>query len=122
MKKNKAIVLGLFLLSPCLTHSMITEDPVNLNVGLIDPTSPAIGGGVKGSIPLPQISYDGNTLIFYTPCDGYELRIVDGNGSVVYSLVIPSGCTQIILPNTLVGEYELQLITGNLLFYGTIGL
>ena len=122
MKRIKIIVLGIFLLIPSLSQSMNTEVNIKLCVQLIDPTSPAIGGGVKGPVQTPCISNDGHTLYLYTPCDDYKLRIVDDNSNVVYSLLIPSGSTQVILPNTLIGEYELQLITGNLMFYGTIVL
>lgn len=113
-------VISMFFVSPTSMTAQ-TGDPVVLDPTIIDPTDP-LNPPHKTPIQIPSVELDGHTLYFNTPCDGYELRIVDGNAGVVYSLIIPLGCTQVILPTTLLGEFELQLITGNLMFYGTIGL
>lgn len=76
----------------------------------------------KSPILIPTISLNDCTLYFETPCDGCTLNIVDENDVVVYTLVIPTGTTSLVLPATLSGEYELQIISGNYLFYGTIDL
>ncbi len=123
MKRKVLIVMGVISMIFVLPTSMTaqTNEPLDLLVGFHDPTSNH-GTPHKTPVQIPSVELNNHTLYFYTPCDGYELRIVDGNGSVIYSLVIPSGCTQIFLPSTLVGEYELQLITESLMFYGTIEL
>jgi len=41
---------------------------------------------------------------------------------VVYTIVIPTGTTSWVLPASLSGEYELQLISGNYCFWGMITL
>jgi len=41
---------------------------------------------------------------------------------VAYTLVIPTGTTSLVLPSTLSGDYTIQIIRGNYLFYGTINL
>ena len=56
------------------------------------------------------------------PCDGYTLELVDANDNVVYSTVIPTGTTSLVLPSYLSGEYKLQIIQGNIYFYGYINL
>ena len=68
------------------------------------------------------VSLDNHTLFFLTPCDGCTLRLLDDNANVVYSTVIASGTTSLVLPSTLSGEYEIQIIQGNICFYGTIYL
>lgn len=75
-------------------------------------------------IPIvpPSVSLEDHTLYFETPCDGCTLNIVDSNDVVVYTLVIPTGATSLVLPSTLSGEFTIEIIRGNYLFYGTIDL
>ena len=54
------------------------------------------------------------------PCD--VLNIKDEDGDVVYSTVVYSSETQVVLPSTLSGDYEIQLVTGNWCFWGYIEL
>ena len=44
------------------------------------------------------------------------------NDKVVYSTVIPTNTTNLVIPSTLSGEYEIQIIQGNICFYGYIEL
>ena len=76
----------------------------------------------KSPIVVPSVSLDDHTLYFETSCDGYMLRLLDANDNVVYSTIIPTGTTSIVLPSSLSGEYEIQIIQGNLCFYGYITL
>ena len=96
-------------------------ESILLQATIYDPTKP-IGGFPKTPIQEPSVSIDNHTLYFETPCDGCTLNIVDENDVVVYTTVIPMGTTSLVLPATLSGEYELQIISGNYLFYGTIDL
>jgi len=73
-------------------------------------------------VVVPSISLEGYTLSFYTPCDGCTLRLLDANDNVVFSTVIPTNTTNLVLPSTLSGEYEIQIIQGNICFYGLIFL
>lgn len=104
---------------PVLSQGVLS--PINLEVGLIDPT-PSQGGQHKVPVQVPSVSLDGHTLYFFTPCDGCTLNLVDENDVVVYTLVIPAGTTSLALPSDLSGEYELQIIRGNYCFWGTITL
>lgn len=94
---------------------------INLEVSIYDPTG-NIGGPHKGPVLIPEVSLDGHTLYFFTPCDGFTLNLVDENEVVVYTIVIPTGATSLVLPATLSGDFELQLISGNYCFWGWIGL
>ena len=62
---------------------------------------------------------DDHTLYFTTSCVGDTLQLVQ-NGVVVYSTVIASD--EVELPATLEGDYELQIIHNEWLFYGDIEL
>lgn len=94
---------------------------VDMQISLIDPSleNPS---HPKSPVEIPDVSIVDHTLYFDTPCDGCTLNIVDENDMVVYTLVIPTGTTSLVLPATLSGEYELQIISGNYLFFGTIDL
>lgn len=98
------------------------DDPlIDLNAGIYDPTGNH-SGLPKSPVLVPEVSLDDHTLYFFTSCDGYTLNLVDENDVVVYTIVIPTGTTSWVLPATLSGEYELQLITGNYCFWGMITL
>ena len=120
-KKLLAIILTVSMsLVPSSVFAQLSL-PIELQVSEIDPT-PYPGGHPKSPILIPSISYDDHTLFFNTPCSGFTLNIVDENNVVVYTLVIPTGTTSLVLPSTLSGEYELQLISGNYLFWSVISL
>jgi len=53
--------------------------------------------------------------------DGFVLTLYQDN-QTVYETYIPAGMTTCELPETLSGEYELQLSYGNYLYYGIINL
>ena len=113
-------MMGVFLFTmPQMAKS--TSIPIALQSSIDNPTSQH-GGNPKSPIMPPSVSLDDHTLYFDTPCDGCTLNIVDENDVVVYTLVIPTGTTSLVLPSTLSGDYTIQIIRGNYLFYGTINL
>ena len=111
----------LFIFIFVQTAVLADGEPIMLGVNIDDPeqTFPSYP---KTPIVPPSVSLDDHTLYFNTPCDGCTLNIVDRNDVVVYTTVIPTGTTSLVLPATLTGEYELQIISGIYLFYGTIDL
>ena len=56
-----------------------------------------------------------------TPCD-YTLNLYDEDEDVVYSVFVPAGTTQVILPTTLSGNFELHFETDTYYYYGFIYL
>ena len=104
----------------CVTCDTMMDDIV-FATSYFDPTLEQ-GNYPKSPINPPSISLDDHTLYFNTLCDGCTLNIVDSNDVVVYTLVIPTGTTSLVLPAILSGVYELQIIRGIYLFYGTINL
>ena len=69
---------------------------------------------------IPEVDIEDYTLTFDDSCLGCELRLVDENDNVVYTTTITSNT--LVLPSTLSGEYELQIISGIYCFYGYIEL
>ncbi len=121
MKKN-SLLLSLITAFAFLVSVNVSADPtvVPLQVGYEDPFTEQ-GGPHRGPV-VPEVSIDSYTLFFITPCDGCLLRIINEDGCIEYSTVIPSGTTSLVLPSYLSGDYELQIISGSYIFYGWINL
>lgn len=79
-----------------------------------------VGHPVLRSIVLaPEVTMDGHTIHFVTPCDGYELLLVK-DGIIAYSVEI-DGDT-LLIPDALHGTYELQIVTEDYIFYTAVSL
>lgn len=120
MKRKKIICVLAMMFLPSV---MITAVPIDLRfqVGYVDPENDQ-PENKRDPIQIPEVSIDGYTLIFNTPCDGCELRIVDEENNLVYSVIIPASSSSLVLPSNLSGEYELQIISGTICFYTEIEL
>ena len=94
--------------------------PIGLEVRKVD-NHPTHHGGAKNPIEFPTVWQDGYDLEIEAPHAEYVLNIVSGT-TVVYSVVVPETVSLVVLPATLSGTYELQLIQGDLCFYGDIDL
>lgn len=121
MKKVFLGICLMFLATLSIANVQKVCDGIILQVRFDDPTED-YEPLHRDSIEIPFVSLDNHTLFFLTPCDGCTLRLLDDNANVVYSTVIASGTTSLVLPSTLSGEYEIQIIQGNIYFYGTIYL
>ena len=118
MKKISVLLIAIMLLAPASSYAI---EFIDFNVEIFDHSS--VGPGTNRTpIPIPEVSIDGYTLLFSTPCDGCLLRIVNEDGGVEYSTIIPMGATTLVLPSYLSGDYELQIISGSYIFYGDITL
>lgn len=121
MKNRRLIILLLTLALLPLSSVNVMARVINLNVGYEDPQDTKDDD--KRTLTLvPEVDLEDYTLTFYTPCDGCVLRLVDENDIVVYSTVIPTGATSLVLPSYLSGDYEIQIIQGYTYFYGNISL
>lgn len=120
-KKRLLTVLLLVMAMMPFTYVSVYAEPDGVDLQYDDPGY-GDDGLHKSPITIPEISLEGYTLYFYTPCDGCTLRLLDENDNVVYSTVIATGATSLVLPSTLSGEYEIQIIQGNICFYGYINL
>lgn len=118
--KKKTFLLCLTMAFSLIMSVSVSAIPVvvPLQVGFNDPSIEQ-GGPHRGPI-IPEVSIDGYTLLFVTPCDGLELRLVNEENEVEFTTII-SG-TMLVLPTYLSGNYELQIISGNYIFYGDISL
>ena len=97
------------------------EEEIEFSVDWGDPTPGGLGNG-KTPILIPTLWQNGYLLDFHGTHADYVLRILDATDNVVYFAVVPSMQTQVWLPTTLSGTYRIELISGDLLFYGYITL
>lgn len=101
----------------------------NLTAGTLVPLTVSWGhdmpighGGAKSPMQSPTVYIEDFTLSFAADHPDYILNIKDEDGDVVYTTTVYSAMTQAVLPSTLTGDYEIELVMGNWLFTGCINL
>ena len=115
----KKVFLTLALLMSMLVQA---KELVPLTVCIEDDFQPIGHGHPKNPIEVPLVYIEDYTLTFEAYHPDYVLTIKDEDGDVVYSTTVFSTQTQVVLPSTLSGDYEIQLVMGNWLFTGWIAL
>ena len=116
MKKFLFCISMLFCLSAI---AYAGEDDVPLTY---QPNGSTHGGYPKTPVALWYITQDGNVLTMSaTPCD-YTLSLYDEDDDLVYSVFVPAGTTQVVLPTTLSGTFEIRFETDTYYYYGYINL
>ena len=123
MVTKRLFLLTLVMALLPLTSEFVSAFPigVQLQVRIDDPEDNQENKN-RTPVLIPDVSIEGYTLCFDTPCDGCTLRVVNEDGDVEYTIVIADGTDELELPSYLEGEYELQIVRGNFCFYGIIEL
>ena len=97
----------------------VAEVEIELYVSKVDHTT--FGHNVpKTPVRPPHVSIENGVLSFTADHPEYVLFIRDEEGDVVYTTVVSSSVTQVVLPSTLSGEYQIELVMGSWLFVGEI--
>ena len=117
MKKFLLLVVGAFMLST----SLFAKVAIPLSVHYED-DMPIGNGPGRNPIEVPLVYIEDYALTFEVNHPEYVLTIKDEVGTVIYSTVVYSTQTQVALPSSLSGDYEIQLVMGNWLFTGWINL
>ena len=76
----------------------------------------------RGPIDIPEVYLEDNELSFDSSLEGCTVRLLDADEEVVFADSIDVNQTTLALPSTLTGTYELQIVSGDLIFYGYIDL
>ena len=117
MKTILLMIMCAFVMSTSINAKTLVPLTVsfddNSSVGHSNPKSPD---------ETPTVYIEDYTLYFETNHPEYVLNIKDEDGDVVYTTVIYSAQTQVVLPSTLSGDYEIELTVNNLLFTGWINI
>ena len=118
MKKLFLFVLSAFFMST----NLMAWEIVPLSVSDDYDNSPVGHGHTKSPIQAPTVYIEDYTLLFAVDHPEYVLNIKDEDDNVVYTTVVYSSLAQVILPSTLSGDYQIELVMGNWLFTGWINL
>ena len=83
---------------------------------IIDQSGTSAGNTLAPPRPW-YITQNENILTLPAFEDDLTLQLRDEDDAVVYSTYVPAGTTQVVLPTTLSGEFELRLIPFNVTYY-----
>ena len=117
MRKLFLFLFGAFILSTDVSAQVL----VPLTVSIID-EQPGGNGQPKTPVLAPKVYIDDYILLFEVDHPEYVLYIKDEDGDVIYSTVVSSTQTQVVLPSTLSGDYQIELVMDYWLFMGWINL
>lgn len=118
MKKLLFVVLSAFLM--CTTVSAM--DLIQWTICPYENEQPIGNGYPKFPTDPPTVYIEEYTLTFENYHPDYILNIKDEYGNVVYTTMVFSTQTQVVLPSTLSGNYEIRLVLGSWVFTGWIEL
>ena len=95
--------------------------PMQIPIRIIDP-----GASSEGSTLAPPrpwyITQDDYVLTLPAFEEDYTLELRDENDVVIYTDYVPAGTTQVVLPSTLSGDFELRLVADTYYYIGYISL
>jgi hypothetical protein len=118
MKKLLLLLFGAFLLSASVSAKVLVPLTVS-----IEEDQQSLGPGYpKTPITAPKVYIEDYTLSFEVGHPEYVLNIKDENDNVVYTTTVYSSQTQVVLPSTLSGDYQIELVMGYWHFTGWINL
>ncbi len=111
-----AVVLGTQVAVSSLEEELLTF--------IIKPTDPGDIHSLptKAPVQFPVVYLTGNVLSFDSAIEGCTIQLLDESETVVFSDFIGENQTSLVLPSTLSGTYELQIVCGNIIFYAIIEL
>ena len=129
MKPKTILTICLLgILSPC-THAQVviesnisirtTEEEKQLPLRKKTNNNETDNGEPDRRTLIPEVTLQGNTLHFITPCNGYTFRLVQNN-NICYNVEI-TGNT-LTFPASFTGVYELQIVSGDIIFYTEVEL
>lgn len=122
MKRNFIAFICLISFLTPYSHAYNNSSSLTINISdgegeklpLQIKTDPEHNGKPPKRYLIPEVTLQGNTLHFITPCDGCTFRLVQ-NGNMSYEVEITGNTLNI--PATFTGMYELQIVSGDIIFY-----
>lgn len=124
MRKTFLILFAMMVVTPIIVHAVEIPLAFSIIIGSPGDNHGDIGGNPHPRTPIqsPSVSIDGYTLYLYSGCEGSTIQLLDEDENVVFIDSIGENQTTLVLPSTLSGTYELQIIQGNITFYCHIEL
>lgn len=122
MKKLFVLLAMSLLFLNCYSQSPIGKKClVDLVVSWGDPTDPLVPLP-RSPLDPPTVYIEDYTLTFEADHPEFILYIKDENQVVVYNTMVGETDTEVVLPSTLSGTYEIDLVTDDYYFWGYITL
>lgn len=109
----KKLLLTIFLLISG-GHCVFGQHQIPMHI--IEESDTSIGGTLAPPRPW-YITQDDYVLVLPVFGDDLILLLFDENNSVAYSVYIPAGTAQVILPSTLSGDFEIRLVLFGFTYY-----
>ena len=116
-----ALLAMLFSAQDLKAETLSRGNNIEFVVGIIDPTYDPEGIH-RSPVKPPLVYLEDGVLTFEVGHPDYALTIKDENDNVVYTTVVTSSQTTVVLPSTLSGNDVIELVMGNWLFTGRIDL
>lgn len=112
----KQVITVLFLLLGISFNNVYGRVQQTIPMHIIDENE--VGGGHTYAPPRPwYITQDDYVLTLPSFEDGFTLELRDESDTVAYSTYLSAGMTQVVLPSTLLGEYELRILPYSATYY-----
>lgn len=127
MKRNFIAFICLISFLTPYSHAYNNSSSLTINISDGDgeklplqiKTNPEHNGEPDRRTLTPVVTLQGNFLHFITPCSGCTFRLVQ-SGNVCYEVEIMGNT--LTIPATFTGIYELQIISGDIIFYTEVEL
>lgn len=113
---RKVLLLLLFMLMGAFHESVNAQTPQNIPMQIIRQGGSSNGNTLAPPRPWYIIQVD-HVLTLPTTSEDYTLELWDENG-IVYSVYLPTGTTQVIIPSTITGEFEIRLVADTYYYRG----
>lgn len=118
---KKLLLVAFLLLLGGVFSSKVFGQSQEIPMQIIDTSEVGQGNTKSPSGPFVINQKDNYLSLPATPAD-YTLELRDENGILVYDVYIPAGTTEIILPTTLYGTFEIRLVATTYYYIGYITL
>lgn len=110
----KKFILLAFAMIAFLTTNAQTPQSVPLAFSMERvKTYPTGKPNPRSPLTPPYVEMDDHTLYFETGHAAFTLVLLDEDGEEAYEVSVPNTVDVLVLPSTLVGNYELQLYDGS---------
>jgi len=117
---KKFLLSVFFLLGGAGFSGAFADDPQDVYLTIVNEDEANMGNTKAPARPLIVSLADGVLSLPAMPVD-YQFQMLDENGTLVYSALIPAGSTQIVLP-AMTGNFEIRLVADTYYFKGYITL
>ena len=121
MKKNIFVIVALVLSMTASFAVPEKGEPIPLVIRPIK----NIGGHnplPKSPVQIPEVYLEDSVLYFDAAIEGCTVQLLDEDENVVFADSIEENQTTLTFPSTLTGEFELQIIQDDIIFYCIIEL